>query len=74
MFRLLKQGFSGSIKTKCLSLNNEPHLIRLTLIDLNPTELNYYPFLITVDRYNGSGNVFDDLPTKVFGLSKKKKM
>ena len=69
----MKQGFSGSIKTKCLSLNNEPHMIRLTLTDLNPTELNYYQFLITADRYNGSGNVVDDLPTKVYGLSKKKK-
>ena len=73
MFRLMKQGFSGSIKTKCLSLNNEPHMTRLTLTDLNPTELNYYPFLITADRYNGSGNVVDDLPAKVYGLSKKKR-
>ena len=48
-------------------------MIRLTLTDLNPTELNYYPFLITTDRYNGSGNVVDDLPTKVYGLSKKKR-
>ena len=69
----MKQGFSGSIKTKCLSLNNEPHMIRLTLTDLNPTELNYYQFLITADRYNGSGNVVDDLLTKVYSLSKKKK-
>ena len=48
MFRLLKQvfitlfGFSGSLATKCESLNNEPCMIRPTLINLSIIELNYY--------------------------------
>ena len=56
MFRLIKQvfiallSFSGSLTTKCVSLNNEPCMIRPTLIDLNPVELNYYPFLISLDK------------------------
>ena len=47
MFRLIKQvfttlmSFSGFLAHKCLSLNNEPCMIRSTLIDLNPIEINY---------------------------------
>ena len=42
MFWLIKQvligllNFSGSLATNCGSLNNEPYMIRPTLIDLNP--------------------------------------
>ena len=57
MFRLIKQvlivllSFSSSLtrvvkvsgRTKCLSLNDEPCIVRPTLIDLNPVELKYYP-------------------------------
>ena len=56
MFRLIKQifiallSFSESLTTKCVSLNNEPCMIRPTLIDLNPVELNYYPFMISLDK------------------------
>ena len=45
MFKFLKKGFivllvcycvvSGSFTTKCISLNNEPYLVRPILIDLN---------------------------------------
>ena len=28
-------------------------MIILTLIDLNPAELNYYPFMISLDKCNG---------------------
>ena len=31
--------FSASLATKCVSLNNEPYMIRSTLIDLNTVEL-----------------------------------
>ena len=47
MFGLIKKVsivlliFSRSIATKYVSLNNEPCMIRSTLIDLNPVELNY---------------------------------
>ena len=53
MFSLIKQvfivllSFSETLATKCLSLIDEPYMVRPTLTDLNPVELNYYPFLIS---------------------------
>ena len=47
------------------SLNKEPCLIRPTIIDLNPIELNYYLFMISLDKCNGSCNVVDNLSTKM---------
>ena len=38
--------FSESLAAKCLFLNDEPHRVRPTLIDMNPGELKYYPFMI----------------------------
>ena len=64
MFRLIKQefiallSFSGSLTTianisnfkTCISLNNQPLMTRLTLIDLNSDEYNqglcYYQFAV----------------------------
>ena len=40
--------------------NNESCLARPTLIDANPNELYYYPFMISLDRYDGSFRLFDD--------------
>ena len=66
MFSLIKQvfivllSFSSSLahdQTKCLSLDDEPCMIRTTLIDLNPAELKYYPFMISLDKCTGSCNV-----------------
>ena len=37
--------------------NYEPGTVRLTLIDLNPVELKYYPFMISLDKCNGSFNI-----------------
>ena len=36
-----------------------------TLIDLNPAELNYYPFMISLDKCSGSFNAVDDLSTTI---------
>ena len=53
IFSLIKQmfiilfSFSESLATKYLSLNDEPCMIRRTLIDLNPVELKYYPLMIS---------------------------
>ena len=33
--------------TKCLFLNGEPCMVRPTIIDMNPVELKYYPFMIS---------------------------
>ena len=32
-------------------------LARPTLIDINPLELKYYPFMISIDKFTGSCNV-----------------
>ena len=64
MFSLIKQvfivllSFSESLarvakvsdRTKCLSSNDEPCIVRPSLIDLNPVELKYYPFMINLDK------------------------
>ena len=47
-------------------------MIRPTLINLNLFEFNYYPFMISLDKFYGSCNVVDDLSTKIFVLSKTK--
>ena len=39
-------------------------------MDLNPVELNYYPFMISLDKYIGSCNSVDDLSTKICILNK----
>ena len=63
MFSLIKQvfivllNFSSSLarnQKKYLLLNDEPCLARPTLIDLNPVEPKYYPFIITLDKCTGS--------------------
>ena len=41
-----------SFTTKCVSLNNEPHVNRLTLINLNPLALNYYKFMIRLNKFD----------------------
>ena len=63
MFSLIEQlfivllRFSECLATKCLFLNDEPCMVRPTLIDLNPVELKYYPFMISLDKCTGSCNV-----------------
>ena len=44
-------------QTKCLLLNDEPCMIRPILIDMNPVERKYYPFVIIIDICTGSCNV-----------------
>ena len=50
--------FNYSDHTKCIFPNNQPGMTRPTLIDLNPDEYNqglcYYPFVVNLDRCNGS--------------------
>ena len=53
-------------------LKNEPCMARPTFIDLNPIDLNYYPFRISLDKCNASCNAVDDLSTKVCVPSKTK--
>ena len=39
-----------SLEIKCVSLNNEPCMARPTLTDLNSVELNYYSFVVSLEK------------------------
>ena len=64
--------FSRSLETKCVSSKNKPCITRLTLIDLNPAELNCYPFMMSLDKCNGSCDAVDDLHAKIYLWSEAK--
>ena len=54
-----------------MSLNDEPCMVTLTLIYLNPGDVKYYyPFMVSLDKYSGSWNYGNDLSTKIFVPSK----
>ena len=78
MFELIKQmliallSFSRSIAAKCVSLNNKSCVARPTLVSLNPIEISFYPFMISLDRCNGRCNTVDDLPAKICVPNKTK--
>ena len=44
-------------RIKCLFLTDEPRIFRPILINLNPFELKYYPFMISLDKCTESCNV-----------------
>ena len=48
-------------------------MIRPSITDLRPAELNYYPFMISLDKYVGSGDAAEDLPTKTKQKQNKSK-
>ena len=48
---------TAKVGTKCLSLNDEPCLVRPIFIDLNHVEFKYYSFMISLAKCNGSCNV-----------------
>ena len=50
--------FSIFLATKCLFLNDESCMVRPTLIDINPDELKYYPFMISFNKCTESCNVY----------------
>ena len=50
----------GSIGIECVSMNNQPCMVRPMLIDVNPDELHYYPYIISLDRCDGSCNNAQD--------------
>ena len=55
--------------TKFLSLNNLPCIARPTLIGLNDEYnqvLQYYPFMVNLDRYVGSCNTFNNLSSRTY--------
>ena len=78
MFWLIKQvsiallSFSELLACKCVPLNDTPCINRLTLIDLNPIELYYYPFMIILYKCNCC-SVVDDLITKIYSQWNKRR-
>ena len=64
--------FLGFLPTKCTSLTNEACMDRSTFIALNAVEVNYHPFMISLDKCNGRCNAVDDLITKVYVSSEIK--
>ena len=78
--------FGGSTATKCVSVNNQPFIVRPMLTDLNTDELHRSPFIISLDRCNGSFSTVQvpfgricapkkkkDVNLKVFNMIKEKK-
>ena len=47
-------------------------MTRPTLIDLNPIELKYYPFMISLHKYKETCHTVDNLYTKIWIPSKTK--
>ena len=43
-------GCVAKIRTKWLSLNDEPCIVRATPINLNLAELKHYPFMFSLDK------------------------
>ena len=74
---LMLLGFVGSLVTEYASINNQPCMVRPILTDLNPDELHYYPFIISLDRFDGSCSTVEDsscqihVPNKIGDLSLK---
>ena len=71
MFSFIKQVFIIllSFSSSLISLNDEPCMISPTLIDLNPVELKYYPFMIRLDKCSESCNL---LSPKIYVPKKTK--
>ena len=67
-----------SNRTKYLVLNDVTYLVRPILIDMNPVELKYYTFIISLNKRTGSFNVLSpkicvpketkDIDVKAFNL------
>ena len=59
-------------------------MVRHTLINMNPNELKYYPFMISLNKYTGSCNVLSpkicvpkeskDIDVKAFNMITKMKL
>ena len=77
--------FSSSLardQTKFPFLNDEPCMVRPALIDLNPADLKYYSFMISLNKYTGSWNVLSpkiyvqketkDINVKAFNMMRNK--
>ena len=62
--------FSESLAIKCLFLNEQQYMVRPTIFDMNPVELKYYSFMISLNKCTGGCNV---LSTKIMSFKRNKK-
>ena len=74
MFRIIKQvliallNFGGSLASKCVSLDNN-------FSNFNPVELNFYPFMISLDKCSWCCNSVNNLSkTCAFRVKQKTQM
>lgn len=62
-------GFGGSLSAKCVSMNNQPSMVKPTFIDYH-VKLHYYPLIISLDNCNGRcSNVEDPFVEFVYPLT-----
>ena len=54
------------LNNKCSSLNNEQCKTRPFLIGLNPVELKYYPFIITLYKCNRSCIALSEKSSRIY--------
>ena len=62
---IVSLNFNISLTTACLSLSDEPCMVRATLIDLSPIELKHSSLMVSQDIRSGSCNSGNDLSTKM---------
>ena len=55
-----------------MSLNNGLCKTRRFLIDLNPVEIKYYPFMITLDKFNENYNTLREISGRILSQTKWK--
>lgn len=62
-------GFGGSLSATCVSMNNQPSIVKPTFIDYH-VKLHYYPLIISLDNCNGRcSNVEDPFVEFVYPLT-----
>ena len=64
--------FSGSLAIKYILWNNKHCKTRPLLKNINPLELKYYLFMITLDKCNGISNTLSELPGTIYVPNKTK--
>ena len=62
--------FSQSLAIKCLFLNEQQYMDRPTIFDMNPFDLKYCSFMISLNKCTGICNV---LSTKIMPFKRNKK-
>ena len=91
MFHLIKQMLTGLFRfseslardrTKGMFLNDDPCMVRPTLIDMKPVEFKYYQFMISLYKCTGSCDVLSakicvpketkDMNVQAFNMSTNK--